>query len=82
MKVDPSSSLSSSRSTSMKFMFELLHVLEREGIRKGAVSSPHCYFKENTMMNPNSSNVEASFQPKPQEFVTVPPTAWTKPNKR
>ncbi|CAF2043999.1 unnamed protein product [Brassica rapa] len=66
----------------MKFMFELLHVLEREGIRKGAVSSPHCYFKENTMMNPNSSNVEASFQPKPQEFVTVPPTAWTKPNKR
>ncbi|WZZ03507.1 LOW QUALITY PROTEIN: hypothetical protein YC2023_089428 [Brassica napus] len=53
----------------------------KEAYFTGAVSSPHCYFKENTMMNPNSSNVEASFQPKPQEFVTVPPTAWTKPNK-
>ncbi|CAF2057095.1 unnamed protein product [Brassica oleracea var. botrytis] len=49
----------------------------KEAYFRSAVSSPHCYFKANTMMNLNNSKVEASFQPKPQEFVTVPPAART-----
>ena len=52
----------------------------KEAYFRSAVSSPHCYFKANTMMNPNNRNADASSQPKPQEFVnqynpTVPPPA-------
>ncbi|KAJ0250474.1 Mitogen-activated protein kinase 18 [Hirschfeldia incana] len=43
----------------------------KEAYFRSAVSSPHCYFKANTMINPNNRKLEASFQSKPQEFVTV-----------
>ena len=49
----------------------------KEAYFRSAVSSPHCYFKANTTMNPNNPNIEASFQTKPREFVTVQPTART-----
>ncbi|KAG2328186.1 hypothetical protein Bca52824_010914 [Brassica carinata] len=52
----------------------------KEAYYRSAVSSPHCYFKANTMMNPDNRKVEASFPPKPQESVnqynpTVLPSA-------
>ncbi|ESQ30069.1 hypothetical protein EUTSA_v10011329mg [Eutrema salsugineum] len=50
----------------------------KEAYFRSAVSSPHCYFRANTM----NHNVEASSQPKPQQFVhhynpTVQPAATT-----
>uniref|UniRef100_A0A1J3J2H5 Mitogen-activated protein kinase 18 n=1 Tax=Noccaea caerulescens TaxID=107243 RepID=A0A1J3J2H5_NOCCA len=51
----------------------------KEAYFRSAVSSPHCYFRSNT-------NVDASSQPKPQEFVhqfnpTVPPAATATTNQ-
>lgn len=55
----------------------------KEAYYRSGVSSPHCYFRSNTMTNPENRNVEASsFLPKPQNSVplfspTVPPAATT-----
>ncbi|EOA39917.1 hypothetical protein CARUB_v10008605mg [Capsella rubella] len=53
----------------------------KEAYFRSGVSSPHCYFRPNTMTNPGSRNIEASsFQPRqqnsvPQSSPTVPPAA-------
>jgi hypothetical protein len=55
----------------------------KEAYFRSAVSSPHCYFRPNTMTNPENRNIEASsFPPKPQNPVhqfspTEPPAATT-----